>query len=79
MAKGDLIRVEYMTPTGNSALEVQAEKNGATLEVSTAKEGKEDWVVVTHYSKAGKELSVSKVKSSAVIAVVDLPAKPRTD
>ena len=73
MAKGDVVRIEYMTPSGNSALEVTAERNGATVEV----EDKRDWVIVTHYSKVGKELSVSKVKASAVIAIVDLPAKAR--
>lgn len=78
MAKGDVIRVVYQTNDGKQTeLEVTAEKNGATVEAEVVTENKEQWVQVTHISKAGKELSVSRVKLTAVVAVVDAPAKPR--
>lgn len=78
MAKGDKFRIVYQSNDGREqVLEVVAEKNGATVEANVMKEGKEDWLVVNHISKAGKELSVSKVKLTAVLAVVDLPSKPR--
>lgn len=78
MAKGDVIRVVYQTNDGKQTeLEVTAEKNGATVESEVVTENKEQWVQVTHISKAGKELSVSRVKLAAVVAVVDAPAKPR--
>lgn len=78
MAKGDKIRVVYQTNDGREqVLEVEAEKNGSTVESAVVTENKEAWLEVTHKSKAEKELSISKVKLTAVVAVVDLPAKPR--
>lgn len=78
MAKGDKIRIVYQTNDGRQdVLEVEAEKNGASVEADVVTENKEQWVVVTHLTKAGREASVSKVKLTACVAVVDLPAKPR--
>jgi len=78
MAKGDKIRIVYQTLDGRQdVLEVEAEKNGASLEANVVTENKEQWVKVEHLAKSGKVISDSKVKLSAVVAVVDLPSKPR--
>ena len=78
MAKGDKIRIVYQTNDGRQdVLEVEAEKNGASIEADVVTENKEAWVKVEHIAKSGKTISESKVKLSAVVAVVDLPAKPR--
>ena len=78
MAKGDKIRIVYQTNDGHQdVLEVEAEKNGASLEANVVTENKEHWVKVEHFAKSGKIISESKVKLSAVVCVVDLPSKPR--
>ena len=78
MAKGDKIRIVYQTNDGRQeALEVVAEKNGATVTSAVTTESKEQWLTVEHISKASKLISESKIKLSAVVAVVDLPSKPR--